>query len=331
MAMTPAPAASSRGEPLLRIDGLHVSFGARTQWHDVVRGVDLRVHPGEVVGIVGESGSGKSLTALAVMQLLPGRGRISSGRIMFDGVDLVPLGRKELNERRGRDIAMIFQDPLTALNPAIPVGKQIVDSIRTHQNVSARAAMARVVDLLDMVGIPHPKERARAYPHELSGGMRQRVMTALAVSSNPKLLIADEPTTALDVTVQAQVIAMLDRIRRELGIAVLFISHNLDLIAEICDRVSVMYAGKVVESGTVEELFHKPTHPYTRQLLRCIPRLDGGSGPMPTIGGLPPRFGERLVGCPFAPRCDVVQARCRSEEPPIRRTSDHLAVCWEAA
>jgi oligopeptide/dipeptide ABC transporter ATP-binding protein len=315
--------------PLLQVDGLHVAFGARRIWRDVVRGVDIRVSAGEVVGLVGESGSGKSMTALAIMGLLPPGAKISSGRILFDGADLVGLREGAINRLRGKDIGMIFQDPLSALNPAIPVGRQIVDSLRTHARMSRRAAEARVVELLDLVGIPQPAERARAYAHELSGGMRQRVMTALAVSSNPKLLIADEPTTALDVTVQAQVIGMLDRIRRELGIAVLFISHNLDLIAQICDRVSVMYAGKVVESGAVEPLFDTPQHPYTRQLLRCVPRLDGGTGPMPTIPGLPPRFGAALPGCPFAPRCSVSQPRCPVEPPPIRREPGHLSVCWE--
>ncbi len=317
--------------PLLQLDGLHVAFGARSSWRDVVRGVDLRVAAGEVVGLVGESGSGKSLTALAVMGLLPPGARVSSGRIVFDGTDLAGLREGAMNALRGRDIGMIFQDPLSALNPAIPVGRQIVDSLRTHASMTRRAAEARVVELLDLVGIQRPAERARAYAHELSGGMRQRVMTALAVSSNPKLLIADEPTTALDVTLQAQVIGMLDRIRRELGIAVLFISHNLDLVAQICDRVSVMYAGRVVESGAVEAVFDAPRHPYTRQLLRCVPRLDGGTGPMPTIPGLPPRLGSAIPGCPFSPRCVVSQPRCPTEPPPTRREPGHLSVCWEGA
>ena len=315
--------------PLLQVDGLHVAFGARRTWRDAVHGVNLRVAAGEVVGLVGESGSGKSLTALSVMGLLPPGAKVSSGRILFDGTDLLGLREGAMNRLRGRDIGMIFQDPLSALNPAIPVGKQIVHSLRTHSAMTRRQAEARVVELLDLVGIGQPAERARAYAHELSGGMRQRVMTALAVSSNPKLLIADEPTTALDVTVQAQVIGMLDRIRRELGIAVLFISHNLDLVASICDRVSVMYAGRVVESAEVEPLFDRPRHPYTRQLLRCVPRLDGGTGPMPTIPGLPPRFGTVLPGCPFEPRCIVSQPRCAVASPPIRRETGHLAVCWE--
>jgi oligopeptide/dipeptide ABC transporter ATP-binding protein len=332
----PAPSTALRPEPLLRVDGLYVTFGSRANQRDVVRNVDLRVERGEVVGLVGESGSGKSLTALAIMQLLPTGARVSSGRVMFDGVDLLGLSRRAMNDRRGRDIAMVFQDPLTALNPTIPVGRQIYDCLRTHNDLGRKAAASRVEELLALVGIQHPHERARAYPHELSGGMRQRVLTALAIACGPKLLIADEPTTALDVTVQAQIMALLDRIRRELGIAVLFISHNLDLVAEICDRTCVMYAGSVVESGPVETLFAAPKHPYTRQLLRCIPRLgevplDGGTGPMPTIPGLPPRAGELPPGCAFAPRCDAAEPRCASERPPIWREPGHMAVCWRAA
>jgi oligopeptide/dipeptide ABC transporter ATP-binding protein len=316
--------------PLLQVEGLHIAFGARSAWQEAVRGVDLVVRPGEVVGIVGESGSGKSLTALAIMGLLPRGARVTSGRIVFDGTDLAALPDAALNRLRGRAIGMIFQDPLTALNPAIPVGTQIADSIRTHQRLGRAAALARAEALLDLVGIARPRERVRAYPHELSGGMRQRVMTALAVANDPRLLIADEPTTALDVTVQAQVMAMLDRIRRQLGIAVLFISHNLDLVAEVCDRVSVMYAGRVVESGAVDALFDAPRHRYTRQLLHCIPRLDGGTGPMPTIPGLPPRLGALPPGCAFAPRCDAADARCAQEFPGIWREADHMARCWDA-
>jgi oligopeptide/dipeptide ABC transporter ATP-binding protein len=317
--------------PLLSVDGLSVTFGSRANQRDVVRNVDLRIERGEVVSLVGESGSGKSLTALAIMQLLPSGARASRGQIVFDGVDLLQLPHRAMNERRGRDIAMIFQDPLTALNPTVPIGRQIYDCIRTHTDLGHRATLTRVEELLALVGIAHPHQRARAYAHELSGGMRQRVMTALAIACGPKLLIADEPTTALDVTVQAQIMTMLDRIRRELGLAVLFISHNLDLVAEICDRTFVMYAGSVVESGAVETLFAAPKHPYTRQLLRCIPRLDWATGPMPTIPGLPPRFGELPAGCAFAPRCDAADARCGNEKPPIWREPGHLAVCWRAA
>jgi oligopeptide/dipeptide ABC transporter ATP-binding protein len=310
-------------EELLRIDALHVAFGER----EVVRGVDLRIAPGEVVGLVGESGSGKSMSALALMRLLPLGGRISSGAVQFKGQDLLAMPNKAFNALRGSQIGMIFQDPLSALNPAITIGRQMTDMIRAHQPLSLRAAQARAEELLGLVGIPFPRQRLLAYPHELSGGMRQRVMIALAVSCNPSLLIADEPTTALDVTVQAQVMDLLDRIRQEFGIAILFISHNLELVAEISSRVMVMYAGRVVETGEVEELFAAPRHPYTRQLLRCIPRLDGSRGPMPTIPGLPPRIGALPPGCPFAPRCDRAEAICHRETPPFAWRNRQMAVC----
>jgi oligopeptide/dipeptide ABC transporter ATP-binding protein len=313
-------------EDLLRIDGLHVGFGDR----EVVRGVDLRIAPGEVVGLVGESGSGKSMTALATMRLLPPGGTVTSGRILFRGQDLRACSASELNRLRGSQIGMIFQDPLTALNPALSIGRQLIDTIRTHQPLGRRAASVRAEELLALVGIPYPRQRLLAFPHELSGGMRQRVMIALAVSCNPSLLIADEPTTALDVTVQAQVMDLLDRIRTEFGIAILFISHNLELVAEISTRVTVMYAGRVVESGDVHALFDSALHPYTRQLLRCIPRLDGERGAMPTIPGLPPKIGALPPGCPFAPRCNLAEPRCSTEEPPIHWHGRQMAVCFRA-
>jgi oligopeptide/dipeptide ABC transporter ATP-binding protein len=313
-------------DDLLRIDGLHVSVGH----HDVVRGVDLRIAPGEVVGLVGESGSGKSMTALATIGLLPPGSAVSSGRILFRGQDLRQQSNRALNRLRGDQIGMIFQDPLTALNPALSVGRQLTDTIRTHQSLTQRAALRRAEELLTVVGIQHPEQRLRAFPHELSGGMRQRVMIALAVSCNPSLLIADEPTTALDVTVQAQVMDLLERIRTEFNIAILFISHNLELVAEICTRVAVMYAGKVVESGQVNDLFAGPRHPYTNQLLRCIPRLDGVRGKMPTIPGLPPRLGDLPPGCPFAPRCEVAESRCSVLAPPISWQGRHMALCFRA-
>ena len=317
-------------EDLLRVDGLRVGFRAGDTIREVVRGVDLRVAPGEVVGLVGKSGSGKSISALAVMRLLPPGAAITSGRVIFRGRDLREASNAEINRLRGGEIGMIFQDPLTALNPAIPIGRQLADAIRAHQPLGGRAARERARELLALVGIPFPDERLRAYPHELSGGMRQRVMIALAVSSNPALLIADEPTTALDVTVQAQVMDLIDRIRNEFGIAVLFISHNLELVAEIADRVTVMYAGRAVESGDTRTLFATPNHPYTRQLIRCIPRLDGGRGAMPTIPGLPPRIGSLPPGCPFAPRCEVAEDRCGVEEPPMRWRGHQMAACFQA-
>jgi oligopeptide/dipeptide ABC transporter ATP-binding protein len=317
-------------DELLRIDGLHVAFETPDGPREVVRGIDLRIAPGEVVGIVGESGSGKSLTALAIMRLLPPRVRITSGRILFRGQELTALPDHAINVLRGSQIAMIFQDSLSALNPALTVGRQLADALRTHQDLGRRVAWSRGEALLDMVGIREAAHRMRAFPHELSGGMRQRVMIALAVSSNPALLIADEPTTALDVAVQAQVMDLLDRIRREFGIAVLFISHNLELVAEVAARVTVMYAGQVIESGPVETLYAAPRHPYTRLLMDCIPRIDGGRGPMQTIPGQPPQAGSLPRGCAFAARCDVAVARCTDEPPPVWRSAVHVAACWRA-
>jgi oligopeptide/dipeptide ABC transporter ATP-binding protein len=318
------------GEPLLRVEGLHVGFHAGDTARMVVRGVDLSIAAGEVVGLVGESGSGKSLTALSIMRLLPPGAQVTSGRISFRGEDVLEMKHSALNRLRGGAIGMIFQDPLSALNPAITIGAQLTDAIRSHQPLGARAARDRAAELLSLVGIPFARERLRAYPHELSGGMRQRVMIALAVSSNPALLIADEPTTALDVTVQAQVMDLIDRIRREFGLAVLFISHNLDLVAEIADRVTVMYAGRAVESGDVETLFAAPLHPYTRRLISCIPRLDGGTGAMATIPGLPPMAVRLPPGCPFAPRCEQADAACEAAEPPMRWRGTHMAACFQA-
>jgi oligopeptide/dipeptide ABC transporter ATP-binding protein len=313
-------------DELLRIDGLHVSVGD----HDVVRGVDLRIAPGEVVGVVGESGSGKSMTALATIGLLPPGCAVTSGRILFRGQDLRQSSTRALNRLRGDQIGMIFQDPLTALNPALSIGRQLIDTIRSHQPLTRRAAIQRAEELLTVVGIQHPQQRLRAFPHELSGGMRQRVMIALAVSCNPSLLIADEPTTALDVTVQSQVMGLLERIRIDFKIAILFISHNLELVAEICTRVAVMYAGRVVETGDVGDLFAAPRHPYTAQLLRCIPRLDGARGSMPTIPGLPPRIGVLPPGCPFAPRCSLAESQCSTGTPPISWRGRQMALCFRA-
>jgi oligopeptide/dipeptide ABC transporter ATP-binding protein len=316
---------------LLRIDGLHVGFRSGDTMRDVVRGVDLHVAEGEVVGLVGESGSGKSITALSIMRLLPPSAAITSGRVLFQGRDMVAMRDAEMNRLRGGAIGMVFQDPLTALNPSITIGRQLIDAIRAHQAMGQRAASRRAEELLGLVGIPYPRQRLLSYPHELSGGMRQRVMIALAVSCNPVLLIADEPTTALDVTVQAQVMDLIDRIRREFRIAVLFISHNLELVGEIADRVTVMYAGLAVESADVETLFAHPTHPYSRQLIRCIPRLDGTRGAMPTIPGLPPIAGRFPPGCAFAPRCELGEAACADSQPPMRWRDRHMTACFLSA
>jgi len=312
--------------PIIEAAGLRIAFGPV----EVVRGVDLAIGRGEAVGLVGESGSGKSMTALGVMRLLPRGARIAGGEIRLEGRSLLELSERGMTSVRGREVAMIFQDPLTALNPAFTIGRQLSDAVRAHARLGREAARNRAAELLHMVGIQAPRSRLLAYPHEFSGGMRQRVAIAIALACQPKLLIADEPTTALDVTVQAQVVDLLARLRDELGIAILFISHNLDLVAEICDRVVVMYAGTVVEADEVHALFGRPRHPYTQQLLRCIPRLSDGRGEMPTIPGAPPRAGIRADGCAFAPRCGHAFDRCRAETPPMLLENGDRVACWLA-
>ena len=312
--------------PLLAVRALSIAFGAT----EIVRGVDFSIAPGEAVGLVGESGSGKSLTALGVMRLLPRGARISGGEVSWRGRPLTGLPESALRGLRGREIAMVFQDPLSALNPAFTIGRQIGDALRAHQPMRRATADARAAELLEAVGIAEPARRLAAYPHEFSGGMRQRVAIAIAIAGGPKLLIADEPTTALDVTVQAQVVELLGRLRRELGLGLLFISHNLDLVAGMCDRIVVMYAGRVAEADTAEALFTAPRHPYTRQLLRCIPRLDDAAGLLPTIPGVPPQAGRFPAGCAFAPRCDLATDRCRAEMPQPAGTHPRQVACWMA-
>ncbi|MBV8913796.1 MAG: ABC transporter ATP-binding protein [Acetobacteraceae bacterium] len=309
---------------ILEASGLRIAFGPV----DVVRGVDLAIGRGETVGLVGESGSGKSMTALGLMRLLPRGARIAAGDVRLHGRSLLQLTEREMTHVRGREIAMVFQDPLTALNPAFTIGRQLADAVRAHAKLGRRAATDRAAELLDWVGIQGARSRLLAFPHEFSGGMRQRVAIAIALACQPTLLIADEPTTALDVTVQAQVIDLLARLREELGVAILFISHNLDLVAEICDRVVVMYAGAVAEEDEVHALFDRPRHPYTRQLLRCVPRLGDARGELPTIPGMPPRPEVRMQGCAFAPRCDHASDRCRRETPPAVIADGGRAVCW---
>jgi peptide/nickel transport system ATP-binding protein/oligopeptide transport system ATP-binding protein len=297
---------------------------------EAVRGVSLQVAAGEAVGLVGESGSGKSVTALAAMRLVAPPGRTTGGRVLLAGRDLLALPERVMRQVRGRQVSMIFQDPLTSLNPAFTVGTQLMDTIVAHQLVDRRTARARAADALALVGIPSPERRLDAYPHEFSGGMRQRVLIAMAVACRPQLLIADEPTTALDVTIQAQVIGLLNRLRRDLDLAVLFISHNLDLVAEVCDRVVVMYAGQVAEEAPVEQLFAAPKHPYTRLLQRCIPRLDHAGKPLESIDGAPPTLGAAIQGCAFASRCPDAMAICRCQPPAERLLGGHRVACWAA-
>jgi oligopeptide/dipeptide ABC transporter ATP-binding protein len=315
---------------LLEIHDLRIAFPQPAGMAEAVRGVTLHVDPGEAVGIVGESGSGKTLTALAVMRLIDPPGRIVGGSIRFRGEEVLSLSDPECRRMRGSQISMIFQDPLTSLNPAFTVGRQLADVIVTHQGVSRRRAAALAAEVLSIVGIPRPERRLASYPHEFSGGMRQRVLIGMAVACRPSLLIADEPTTALDVTIQAQVIALIRRLRAELGLSVLFITHNLDLVAEFCDRVAVMYAGAVVEEASAEALFSSPRHPYTRALIRCVPRLGAAGATLESIEGAPPAPGSAGAGCAFAARCPLVMERCWTETPLLRPVASHRVACWAA-
>ncbi len=317
---------------LLRVQGLRVAFPIGGAMAEAVRGVDFAVAPGEVLGLVGESGSGKSMSAMAVMRLVAKPGRVTAGVAELGGTDLLTLTEAEMRPRRGRDISMVFQDPSTSLNPAFTIGQQLVHVIRTHRpELGRRALHDRAAEVLALVGIPSPRGRLGHYPHEFSGGMRQRVLIAMAVACEPKLLIADEPTTALDVTVQARIVDLLADLRERLGLSILFISHNLDLVAEICDRVAVMYAGRVVETGPVRDVFTAPLHPYTAMLQRCVPRLGPGAEPLQSIAGAPPRLDRMPTGCPFHPRCPAKRDICSDEYPPARASGAREAACWAMA
>jgi oligopeptide/dipeptide ABC transporter ATP-binding protein len=316
--------------PLLEIQDLSVEFRLNSRAARAVDEVSLEVRPGEMLGVVGESGSGKSVTALAVMRLIPSPpGRIVGGRILFDGQDLLALPEREMRDLRGGAIAMVFQDPLTSLNPVLTVGFQIVEAIRLHQGVGREEAWTRAVEALRLVRIPDPAVRARQYPHQLSGGQRQRVMIAMAFSCRPRLVIADEPTTALDVTVQRQVLQLMRRLRQEFDTAIMLITHDLGVVAETCDRVAVMYGGRVVETAPVTELFAHPRHPYTQALLASVPRLDAEPGDrLLSIAGQPPDLLSIPTGCPFRPRCP--DARAESEAKPGTHffAPDQWVRCW---
>jgi oligopeptide/dipeptide ABC transporter ATP-binding protein len=310
---------------LLSVADLTVSFPTEDGLLPAVRGVSYEVGRGEAVGIVGESGSGKSVTSLAVMGLLPRNAR-TTGSVRLLGEELLGRTDKEMSQVRGRKVAMIFQDPLTSLNPVYTIGDQIAEAVRVHNDVSKQQALRRATDLLEVVGIPSPKLRARDYPHEMSGGMRQRVVIAIAMAADPEQIIADEPTTALDVTVQAQVLEALEAARAETGAALILITHDLGVIAGHTDRVCVMYAGKLVESGTVDEIFYRPRMPYTHGLLNSLPRIDdSGRQRLTPITGVPPSLLNLPAGCPFAPRCPKAQPRCDDE--PALTGSGHLAAC----
>ncbi|TMK56904.1 MAG: ABC transporter ATP-binding protein [Actinobacteria bacterium] len=310
-------------DPVLELEELAVEFSVDDGVVHAVNGVSVHVDPGETLAIVGESGSGKTVAALAVMGLIPPPGRIVGGDVRLLGRALVGLREREYRKLRGADIAMIFQDPLSSLNPAFRVGDQIAEALTVHGALSKRAARQRATELLDLVGIPQPEVRDRYFPHQLSGGMRQRAMIAMAIANSPKLLIADEPTTALDVTVQAQVLEVLRAAQREVDAALLLITHDLGIVAGTADRVAVMYAGRIVEDAGVDELFTTPRHPYTRALLASLPRVDAREGErLQVIPGVPPNPLALPDGCAFAPRCAFVVDACRDEVPALRAVED---------
>jgi oligopeptide transport system ATP-binding protein len=316
---------------LLEVRNLETHFKTQDGLVKAVNNVSFHVDRGETLGIVGESGSGKSVTSLSIMRLIPSPpGKIVGGELIFDGENLLDLSEEEMRHVRGNRIAMIFQDPMTSLNPVLTIGRQITESLELHMKMSGAEARKRALDLLGMVGIPSSANRLDDYPHQFSGGMRQRVMIAMALSCNPELLIADEPTTALDVTIQAQILELINRLKNELGTAVIIITHDLGVVAGMADRVNVMYAGRVVEEGATSEIFGNPRMPYTIGLLRSIPRLDEGEGRKLTpIRGLPPDLINLPQVCPFSPRCDYfVAGKCDQTVPPLRPVGpDHRAAC----
>ncbi|MCY7307791.1 MAG: ABC transporter ATP-binding protein [Rhodoferax sp.] len=306
------------GEPILSVRGLTTTFRTETGVFAAVDDVSFDVAPGEVLGIVGESGSGKSVTALSILGLLPDPpGRIASGSIRFDGREIVGLPKKALRSLRGPSIGMIFQEPMTSLNPVFRIGDQITETIRAHESISKADARKRAIGLLDRVGIAMAGQRLDDYPHQLSGGMRQRVMIAIALACSPRLLLADEPTTALDVTIQAQLLDLLRDIQRDTGMAVVIITHNMGVIAEFADRVLVMYAGRVAEQGTVDAVFSTPRHPYTVGLLGSTPSLEREEARLTTIPGVLPQLSQILPGCRFAPRCGRRTDACTAAKPPL--------------
>lgn len=317
----------SQKDVLLEVRDLRVVFDLPSGTLEAVSGIDFTVRRGEVLGIVGESGSGKSVALKAVMGLLPPRARVS-GSIRFDGYELTELTESEMCRLRGGQIAMIFQDPLTAFNPVLTIGDQIVEMLRLHNSSLSRAdARARAIGLLELVSIPEPASRIKQYPHEFSGGMRQRAMIAMAVANNPALLIADEPTTALDVTVQAQIMDVLRDLQRRLNVGLVLITHDLGVVAGAADAVSVMYAGRIVEKAGVDDLFDDPRHPYTRGLIASIPRLDDQVDRLFSIGGAPPSLAEPAKGCSFAPRCQIARDICRTSVPDLAVSGKSITAC----
>lgn len=317
--------------PVLEVSDLQTVFSSRRTKIYAVNGVSFHVNRGELLGVVGESGSGKSVTMMSVMKLLPTPpAEIVSGKVRLGGRELLSLDPRQLRKVRGGEVGFVFQDPMTSLNPVLTVGYQLTEPLRTHLGLSRKEARKRAIELLSLVGIPSPQDRINDHPHQFSGGMRQRVMIAIALACRPKLLIADEPTTALDVTIQAQILELIKKLRQEVGMSIIWITHDLGVVAGIADRVMVMYGGLVVEIAAVDDLYARPGHPYTRALLETLPRADGESQErLKSVGGQPPHLTTFPTSCPFAPRCPHAFSRCRSERPPLMSVGEgHEVACW---
>ncbi|WEG19219.1 ABC transporter ATP-binding protein (plasmid) [Alkalihalophilus pseudofirmus] len=314
---------------LLEVKNLKTGFRKEEQIQTIISGIDFSINKGEIVGLVGESGSGKSVTSLSIMRLLHDTpGEIMSGKVMYKGVDLLTQSESKMRKYRGKELAMIFQEPMTSLNPVLKIGKQLMEIIILHMKLSKREAKAHAIKMLELVGIPRAKDIMGEYPHQLSGGMRQRVMIAMQISCNPSLLIADEPTTALDVTIQAQILNLLKDIQEKTQMGVLLITHDLGVVAEVCDRVIVMYAGRIVEEATTEELFDNPRHPYTQGLIASIPKIGSNKKKLTSIPGTVPNPSDMPVGCKFAPRCSKVMEVCYEKEPNLLSVGKRASRCW---
>ena len=320
----------NQSETLLEIKDLCVEFKTMAGTVHAVDHLSYTLHRGEKLGIVGESGSGKSVSSLAMMQLIPNPpGKVTGGQILYNGKDLVKLSEREMQKIRGNEISMIFQEPMTSLNPIIRCGKQIAESLRLHRGMKKKEAMEEAIKMMQAVGIANPQARAYEYPHQMSGGMRQRVMIAMALACQPQILIADEPTTALDVTIQAQILDLIRDLNQEMNTSVVFITHDLGVVSELCDTVIVMYNGHIVEKAPTADIFREPLHPYTQGLLSAIPRITKERKPLSTIEGMVPNPVERIKGCRFWPRCPKACVRCRKEEPPVFSVGEDRQVrCW---
>jgi peptide/nickel transport system ATP-binding protein len=335
MTATPGGAAAAQSTHLLDIRGLKTHFRTDEGWVHAVDGVDIAIDRGETVSVVGESGCGKTVTAMTVLKLIAmPPGRIVAGEVLWQGRDLVPLGPAQMQKIRAKEIAIVFQEPMTSLNPVYTVGDQIAEAVRLHEGLSRKTSMERAVEMMKLVHIPTPERRVRDYPHQFSGGMRQRVMIAMALSCHPKLLIADEPTTALDVTIQAQILELLAELKAKFGMAIMLITHAMGVVAETAQRVVVMYAGKVIEEASAEALFGDPRHPYTQGLIRSIPRIDTAATQkvrLEAIGGVVPKLIAPPQGCRFAPRCKFAKPECTQATPPLREIAPgHKVACFLA-